>query len=162
MTLETDRLLIRPWVAEDVTQVGAIYQDPQAVEFTGGARTDAEVEAFVDRQLVRQAGGERILHPVADKTTQRIVGVCGFQQLAGGPIVEIGWKLSPAHWGKGYASEAARAVLKRGHEEGLARIVAVIHPRNRRSIAVANRLYLRFVRVVRVYRQDLLCYESVR
>jgi RimJ/RimL family protein N-acetyltransferase len=160
--LETERLLIRPWVAQDVARIGPIYQNPEAVAFTGGARTDEEVEAFVPRQLQRQQQGERVLQPVVDKTTQDVVGVCGLQRLADGPIIEIGWKLAPDHWGKGYATEAARAVLRRGHDEGLARIVAVINPRNQRSIAVANRLYLRFVNVVRVYQQDLLCYESVR
>jgi RimJ/RimL family protein N-acetyltransferase len=160
--VETERLLIRPWVVEDVTQVGSIYQDPQVTEFTGGMHSDAELEAFVQRQLARQVGSERVMQPVVEKATRQIVGVCGFQRLANGPIIEIGWKLSPDYWGKGYATEAARAVLKRGHDEGLARIVAVINPRNRRSIAVANRLYLRYVNVVRVYKQDLLCYESVR
>jgi RimJ/RimL family protein N-acetyltransferase len=160
--IETDRLLIRPWEAQDLTAVRAIYQDPVVTEFTGGVHSDGELEAFVGRQIARQAGGERVLQPVVEKATQHIVGACGFQRLAGGPTIEIGWKLSAASWGNGYATESARAVLHRGHEEGLARIVAVIHPRNRRSVAVAHRLGLRYVRVVRVYRQDLLCYESVR
>jgi RimJ/RimL family protein N-acetyltransferase len=160
--IETERLLIRPWAAEDVSQVGAVYQDDRVTEFIGGNLSDADLEAFVHRQIAREAEGERVLRPVVEKATSRIVGACGLQRLEGGPIIEIGWKLSAACWGQGYASEAARAVLQRGHEEALARIVAMIFPRNRRSIAVANRLGLRFVKIVRAYQQDMLCYESVQ
>jgi RimJ/RimL family protein N-acetyltransferase len=160
--IETERLVIRPWREGDAALVGPIYQDAEATTFTGGVRTDTELAAFVPQQIAREAEGQRILQPVVEKATQDIVGVCGLQRLAGGAVTEIGWKLARTQWGKGFAHEAARAVLDHGHSLGLERIVAVIHPRNRRSIAVANRLYLRYVRIVRVYKQDLMCYESVR
>ncbi len=54
--------------------------------------------------------------------------------------VEIGWHLHPDAWGHGYASEAARAVLRRGFEAGLAEINAVTHLGNDRSQAVCRRI----------------------
>ncbi|MDP2803015.1 MAG: GNAT family N-acetyltransferase [Phreatobacter sp.] len=58
-----------------------------------------------------------------------------------GPEIEIGWRLSKSAWGRGYASEAARAVLTYARSTlGLSSIVALIHPDNARSIAVATKL----------------------
>ncbi len=57
------------------------------------------------------------------------------------PCVEIGWRLAREHWGKGYASEAARASLHYGFEQlGLGEIVAFTVPRNVRSRAVMERI----------------------
>jgi len=60
------------------------------------------------------------------------------------PCVEIGWRLAAAHWGRGYASEAAAAALDHGFGAlGLAEIVAFTLPRNHRSRAVMQRLGMR-------------------
>jgi RimJ/RimL family protein N-acetyltransferase len=57
------------------------------------------------------------------------------------PCVEIGWRLAFEHWGKGYATEAARVALDFGFSEaGLEEIVSFTVPANRRSIAVMERL----------------------
>ncbi len=57
------------------------------------------------------------------------------------PCVEIGWRLASAHWGKGYATEAARAALAYGFETlGLREIVSFTVPANIRSRAVMERL----------------------
>jgi RimJ/RimL family protein N-acetyltransferase len=70
-----------------------------------------------------------------------VIGDCGlipipFSGQGGkrGPDIELGYRLGAAHWGRGYATEAARAVLKFGIEDlGLDRIVAVTHPENHAS-----------------------------
>jgi RimJ/RimL family protein N-acetyltransferase len=54
--------------------------------------------------------------------------------------VEIGWHLHPAAWGHGIATEAARALVTRAREHGLARLHAVVYPGNVRSLAVCDRL----------------------
>jgi len=57
------------------------------------------------------------------------------------PAVEVGWRLGPAFWGKGYASEAARAALRIGFEElNLDQIVSFTVPANKASWAVMERL----------------------
>jgi RimJ/RimL family protein N-acetyltransferase len=161
--IETERLVIRPWNAQDESWIDSVFRDPEVRHFTGGVLSDEDRATFVARRLDRQTRGELLLEPVVEKTTGQVVGVCGLQVMAPTPIVEIGWMLARAYWGRGFALEAARGVLERGHgERGLTRIVAVVNPANRRSIAVANRLSLRFDRVVRFYKQDLLRYESLR
>jgi RimJ/RimL family protein N-acetyltransferase len=57
------------------------------------------------------------------------------------PPVTIGWRFSPGHWGRGYATEAATAVLHQAFSTmGLERVGCVTHAENRRSLAVADRL----------------------
>jgi RimJ/RimL family protein N-acetyltransferase len=54
---------------------------------------------------------------------------------------ELGWTLARRHWGHGYATEAARAARRWGYgERGLGRLISLIHPENRRSIRVAEKL----------------------
>jgi RimJ/RimL family protein N-acetyltransferase len=54
--------------------------------------------------------------------------------------VEVGWHLHPDSWGRGYATEAARAVITRGFEAGLPEVYAVVRPGNVASVAVCTRL----------------------
>ncbi|MFE2105185.1 GNAT family N-acetyltransferase, partial [Kitasatospora sp. NPDC059463] len=54
--------------------------------------------------------------------------------------VEVGWHLHPDSWGRGYATEAARAALAKGFADGLTEIHAVVRPGNERSAAVCRRL----------------------
>lgn len=70
--------------------------------------------------------------------------------------------LARSAWGKGFATEIARAVLECGLGTlKLDSIVATIDKRNAPSVAVVNRLPLRFERVIRVYKNDILCYKSI-
>ena len=162
-TIETERLIVRPVVESDAVDAMPVFGDPEVRKYTGGAYTAEEMPAVVARMLERQARGELLLQPVVEKATGAVVGASGLQRLAGGPDIEIGWMLARPVWGKGYATEMSRAVLRYGLEElKLPRIVATIDPRNQASIAVANRLAMRFWRVIRVYKRDLLCYEMTR
>jgi RimJ/RimL family protein N-acetyltransferase len=161
--VETARLLVRPWRSEDDAAPGldAVYLDPVVRQFTGGVLNEEDRATFIARRLARQERKEYSLEPVIEKASGEIVGVCGLQPLEGGPDIEVGWMLARAHWGKGFATEAAAAVLRHAHEErGLPLILCTIDLRNAPSVAVANRLGLRFDRVRRVYHRDMLVYES--
>ncbi len=75
------------------------------------------------------------------------VGVCGLHRTRApvpcAPAVEVGWRLDPAHWGHGYATEAAAASLRHGFEEaGLPEIVSITAAINLRSQAVMERIGL--------------------
>jgi RimJ/RimL family protein N-acetyltransferase len=61
--------------------------------------------------------------------------------------IEIGWHLHPDRWGRGYASEAASAMLRHGFAGGLDEIWAVVDPANQPSIAVCRRINLRLLGV---------------
>lgn len=77
--------------------------------------------------------------PVIDKTDAVLIGFCGL--VPASHRVEIGWRLAQEAWGRGLATEAARAVLKHGFETlGFQRIIATVQSPNRASIRVAEKL----------------------
>ena len=159
--IETERLIVRPWVEGDEEGAKAVYCDPEVRFFTGGIHPPETMDEFVRQRIEHHARGELRLLPLIEKSSGDIVGSCGFQPFDGGPEIEIGWMLARAWWGKGYATEMSRAVLKYGLEEmKLARILASIDPRNIRSIAVVNRLGMRYWRMLHVYGRDMLMYQA--
>ena len=160
--IETDRLFLRAWmVPGDVERAAAIYGDEEVMRFLPRAAVRREeIPAFLERF---ESIGERDpglgLWPVVEKASRSVVGTCGLARMPSGDGVEIVWHLARDAWGRGFATEAAAAVLEYGFSHlHLPRIHALVDPGNRRSIAVTRRLGMSFDRLVRAYRRDLLRY----
>ena len=146
--LETERLILRRWRASDVEPYAAINADPVAMEFFPATSTRAESASSVARI---EGGFEREgfgLWAVEVRCAEPFVGFVGCQrpgyETPFTPCIEVGWRLAPAFWGRGYASEAARAAMS----DVFARIacdeiVAMTAVPNRRSRAVMERLGMR-------------------
>jgi ribosomal-protein-alanine N-acetyltransferase len=143
--LTTSRLRLRPWRDDDLDAWAALNVDPEVMRF---------FPSLLDRDQAR-AGMTRINASIAERGYGlwavevlggvRFIGFCGIRDVpfdaAFTPAVEIGWRFARAHWGHGYATEAARASLVYGFDVlGLAEIVAMLVPDNRRSAAVCERL----------------------
>jgi RimJ/RimL family protein N-acetyltransferase len=78
---------------------------------------------------------------VEERSTGEFIGRIGFNDPEGWPAFEIGWTLGRPYWGKGYATEGARVALDYAfHKLDKAHVISLIHPENRGSIAVAERL----------------------
>jgi RimJ/RimL family protein N-acetyltransferase len=87
------------------------------------------------------------LWAVVSKAHEELLGFCGLAtptfETGFGPAVEVGWRFAHAHWGQGYASEAASAVLDFGFDDaGLTQIYSWALPANQRSIRVMRRIGL--------------------
>jgi RimJ/RimL family protein N-acetyltransferase len=88
---------------------------------------------------------------VVEKSTWRFVGRAGPWRPEGWPGLEVGWCLTRESWGKGYATEAARAAVSWCFDElGAEDVISLIRPENVRSIAVAERIGHRFLRDTQV------------
>ena len=153
-TIETARLRLRRFAPVDVTDFHAYRADDEVVRFQSWQYyTVEQAERFVQQMSHHDPGvpGDPFQFAVARRTDEVLVGDCMFALDAGDPAnAEIGYTLSPAHRGRGYAVEAARAVLGYAfdrHEVALVR--AVTDTRNAPSIAVAERLGMRLVGTVR-------------
>lgn len=142
--LRTDRLLLRSWRDSDLEPWAAMNADPEVREHLGDVLTREQSGASMARfqaDFDRRGWGWWAVEVVAGG---EFIGFAGMDEVDDGlPFtgVEIGWRLARAAWGKGYATEAAAAVLAHGFETlGLPEIVAVTTAGNLRSQAVMRRL----------------------
>jgi RimJ/RimL family protein N-acetyltransferase len=118
--------------------------DPAVMRHFPAALTPAESDAFVDRIAAGFARHGYGLWAVETTGTGEFAGFTGLSVPAFEahftPAVEIGWRLTRSAWGRGYASEAARAALSFGFELGLSEIVSFTSATNLRSQAVMRRI----------------------
>lgn len=145
--IETERLVLRRWRAEDVAPLAAIHADPAVMRWLGGRLLDrAETEAYlatVERHFEAHGFGFWAVERRADGALLGFSGlrVFDFDGHPMGSCVEIGWRQGLAHWGQGYATEAARAALEDGFvRAGLDEILAWTARTNLRSQAVMARI----------------------
>jgi RimJ/RimL family protein N-acetyltransferase len=144
MVIVTDRLVVRPWRLDEADRFFDIYRRPEVVRWIGAEPMQDPREAIdmIERSLTRLRTDPRFgSWAVVDRLDGVPVGSVLLKPLPDGDgEVEIGWQLHPDSWGKGFASEAAGAVLQHGFTEGLAEVWAVTHLDNRRSVAVCRRI----------------------
>ena len=141
--LETDRLKLRMWREEDLDAYAAMSADPMVMRYLGAGAVMTRADAwrsmafFIGHWQLRGYGH----WAVEEKATGRMIGRIGFLNPEGWPAFEIGWTLARDAWGKGYATEGAKAALKYAftvldHRH----VISLIHPENVRSMKVAERL----------------------
>lgn len=143
-TLTTDRLILRAHRPEDFEPFAAMMAEPQVarfITFNGEPQTPAEswrvLAAIIGCWTLRGFG----MWAVEERVTGRYLGRVGPWQPEGWPGFEIGWGLSGAAQGRGYATEAAQAAIDWSRAAlGVGRILHIIHPDNAPSQAVARRL----------------------
>lgn len=140
--LETERLILRMWRNEDFEAFAAMCADPEVMRYLGG-NTMTRLEAWrhmgfmVGHWMLRGYGH----FAVEEKSSGRFIGRIGFLNPEGWPGFEIGWTLARECWGRGYAIEGARRALEYGFVElDQPHVISIIHPDNRASISVAERL----------------------
>jgi RimJ/RimL family protein N-acetyltransferase len=143
--LQTERLLLRGWRASDLDPFAALNADPRVMEYFLRTMTFDESASWIEKI---QAGFAR--HGFGWWAVE-IPGVAPFAGLMGlsvpgfqahfTPCVEVGWRLAAEYWGRGYATEGARAVLRFGFEQaGIPEIVSFTTVENRRSRRVMEKL----------------------
>lgn len=110
---------------------------------------------LVDRVL---ASYERFgfgIYMVELKDSGEQIGTCGLVKRDAMMDVEVGFALLPQFWSKGYATEAARAVMDHAKTElGLDRVVAIVNPGNDRSFKLLEKLGLTFERMIKLSEDD--------
>ncbi|MCI0572582.1 MAG: GNAT family N-acetyltransferase [Myxococcaceae bacterium] len=151
-TLQTERLLLRPWEPGDFEAYAAIMADPEVVRYLGTLPLSRE-DAWRNLALLVGHGQLRgyTLNAVVERTTGRLLGRCGLWQPEGWPGLEVGWALGSFAWGQGFATEAAKLWRDYAFRVlGVEELVSLIHPSNERSQRVARRVGLRRLREVEV------------
>ena len=142
-TLETERLILRPFREDDVGALFAVSQDPEVVRFIGDRRVPTlqeswrAVAGWIGHWAMRGYGQWAI----EERSSERFVGRAGIINPAEWPGPEVGYLLGRNWWGRGYATEAASAAMNWGFDQvGFDELISLIDPDNAASIAVATRL----------------------
>jgi RimJ/RimL family protein N-acetyltransferase len=146
--LTTERLRLRNWRDSDLDAFAEMSQDAEVMEHFPSLFTREQAAAGVERNAAFIAEKGYGFWAVEVLGGAPFIGFCGIKDVPFDapftPAIEIGWRLARAHWGKGYATEAARAALDYGFGTlALDEIVAFLLPANRRSAAVCERLGMR-------------------
>ncbi|WP_309645031.1 GNAT family N-acetyltransferase [Phenylobacterium sp.] len=167
--IETDRLILRGHVKADLDECFAMWGDPDVTRFIGGK--PATIDEVWSRLLRYIGHWDQMGYgfwTVRERAGGRFVGEVGFADFkrqmspSFGDSPEMGWVLSPATQGKGYATEAVRAALAWA-DQGLAsrRIVCMISPENAPSLGVAAKVGFReFARTT--YHDEVVLLERER
>ncbi|MFI9026745.1 GNAT family N-acetyltransferase [Streptomyces sp. NPDC053560] len=134
---------------EDAWNWHGVFDDPEVMEFHGGASAELSVyEELTARQRRHHAELGYCFYTMLDPADGAVIGFTGAQPWPStewGPVgeIEIGWRLGRKYWGKGYATAAARLALTEVRAAGVRHVVAMVDARNARSIAVTRRLGMR-------------------
>ncbi|MDJ0590178.1 MAG: GNAT family N-acetyltransferase [Pleurocapsa sp. MO_226.B13] len=161
--LETPRLILRYFTIRDLEALMPILADPQVMEFSIiGVHTRQQIRQFIEQRLLSYLDPGFGLYALIYKHNQELIGYCGFfvQKIDDHKEVEIGYRLATKYWGRGLATEAAKAVCQYGRKKfKFSRFVCLIEPANNRSIRVARKLGMKFEKKTIYYGIDVEMYS---
>lgn len=143
MILETERLRLQPLHADAIPALIALWMDAEATRYMGGPRERAFMEQALAEDLASPTPEVYNLWPVYERDSGQVVGHCGLldKEIDGVTEIELTYVIAPAFWGRGYATEIARALVDyAAHTLKLPRLIALIDPANTASAAVARKV----------------------
>lgn len=152
VTLSTERLEIGPWTAEDTAAGLGIFGTEEVTRWLTPAMEPINDEAGIRATLARWAEEDAEADPpvghwaVRRREDDVVLGSITLRRMP--PYrqdLELAWQFAPAHWGSGYATEAARAVAGWAFEASAHELFAVTRPANERAAKLARRLGFQWV-----------------
>ena len=159
--LETERMMLRWMEMSDVDDLIGIFSDPVAMRYYPGTKTRREAEDWVRWTLSSYRDHGFGQWAAVLKDSGEFAGQCGLtvQEVEGEEEVEIGYLFLREFWGRGLATEAARAARDHGfHALGYERLVSLIDPGNLASRRVAERVGLTLEKEVWKWNKNICVY----
>jgi ribosomal-protein-alanine N-acetyltransferase len=161
MIIETNRLTIRSFLESDIPEYAAVVADPEVKTFLGdGSPHSYEQAATYIYDCMRSETEEGIArYAVILRETGELLGFCGFKKAY--DYIDFGWRYARRAWGKGYATEAAAAVLDYGiNTLKLCDIVAESAVENVGSVRVMEKTGMQFEAVGEVRGRKTVRYRQ--
>lgn len=164
MELETARLRLEPFNPAHYEGLRAMENDPEIMRYisNGVVKTPEETQASIERVMLRWQQYGFSWWAVREIHSGTVVGAACLQHLANadGAPLELGWRLIAEHHGKGYATEAAEAIIKFAVEHiAVTYLVAVADPENTASQRVMQRLGMTYKAIEQHYDVPCVVYE---
>ena len=161
--LNTERLLLRAFDMDDLDPFASMVSDLEVMQqatYDGTAMTRTQAWNWLCFMLGHWHMRGFGIWGIEEKTSGELIGRIGLQFLDSFDDVELVWMLAKSAWGKGFASEGARAAIDYGLITlALPRIAAVIRQENKPSIRLAERLGMEMEKEIE--RQDIQFYQYV-
>ncbi|MCM1355055.1 MAG: GNAT family N-acetyltransferase [Staphylococcus sp.] len=140
----SERLILRSWKPEDLAPFAAINKDEQVMKYFPSPLTDEETEAFylrIQKEFESKGWG---LYAVELRDSGKFIGYVGLHEIGFeswfSPGVEIGWRLDAAYHNRGYATEAAKEVLKLAEIQGIESLYSFTAEINKPSERVMQKI----------------------
>jgi RimJ/RimL family protein N-acetyltransferase len=151
--IETPRLVLRRWRADDVEPYAEMCRDPEVMRYIGSGATRTREQAAASLEAFEKGWEEKGFGLFAVERVDRdeLIGFAGLSEPTFlpeiMPAIEIGWRFARDSWGKGYATEAARAALDFGLVTlRIPEIVSIYQVENRASGRIMAKLGMHFDR----------------
>jgi [ribosomal protein S5]-alanine N-acetyltransferase len=145
----TTRAVLRPFVVDDAPHAHPVFANKEVMRFAAGD-PDADLPATIrrlERYIEIQAEYGCFKWAVWERETGPYLGDAGLTVVSETGEVELGYRLDRQHWGRGLATEVARAWLRHALDElNIPRIIAFADPRNLASVRVMEKIGMRFDR----------------
>ena len=157
-TLETERLTLRQFTPDDAPFILELVNEPSFIRNIGdrGVRSLEDAKRYLETGPISSYARNGFgLYLVQLKESGESIGMCGLIKRPNLDDVDIGYAFLPKFWSKGYAVEAALATRAEARALGLKRLVAIINPDNESSIRVAEKLGMKFERMIRFSADDI-------
>ena len=142
--IETERLILRSWKPEDLSSFIAMNKDEQVMRYFPTILNDSETEAFYKRIQDEFSQKDWGLYAVEIKSTGEFIGYVGLHEIGFEADfthgVEVGWRLAADYHNQGYATEAARLVLKLTNKSGIERLFSFTAKINAPSERVTQKI----------------------
>jgi RimJ/RimL family protein N-acetyltransferase len=141
---ETERLILRTWLLNDLRDFFEIYGDQEVwryVDPNGVIKSEDAARGSLKRGIAYEQEHSICHWAVVEKSRGRVIGACGFNLFEGGPQLELVYHFARLYWGRGYATEAARACLRYAFDRLEApAVVASVDAKNLASRRVLEKL----------------------
>ncbi len=160
-TLHTDRLTLRLPCLEDLDGIHQLGSNPRVMQYITNGRTQSREQAREDlMRRIKQSQGPMGYWIVTLRERGDLLGWVALKPLENSPYIELGYRLQEAYWGRGFATEAGRALLEYGFGTlQLPEIWAVALPENLASTRVMEKLGMSYSGAGRYYGADCVCYQ---
>ena len=161
--ITTARLTLRPLQPADAVTLHGIYQTDGVLRYFPNPTPPAigKVERFILEQRVHWETYGYGNWGIMPAEQEEIIGWVGLQFLPELDEVEVGYLLAKPFWGKGYATEAARASLQFGFDLfAFVRMIALVHPANRASQRVLEKCSMKYVETLHLWGIDVMQYQK--
>jgi RimJ/RimL family protein N-acetyltransferase len=164
--LETERLILREWTLDDAPALFEICRDAEVMRYIGTGKPYKmldEAEKFLDWAVAYQKANGFCRWALLEKSSGKIVGSCGYAYTHEMPEPELGYLFARDVWGKGFATETARACLDYGFEKlAFREIIAITDLENVASQKVLEKIGFTRRGIERIDGEDNIIYLAKR